>query len=685
MKLHHPLALLTLNLSLFGAESNSSSFNNLLNEIDTLTQTAKTQRANIDYLPYIMTVFEGEELAKAGAHSLKEALTLAAGVNLSRDNLSLFNPTFRGSNPTAYGQSKLIIDGIEVNDLFFDGYTAYLAMPIDMIKRIEIVRGPGSYSDGHWGYAGSIVITTYKKESSSDGNQRWFTSLGSDATRKAGASYSTSKDDLTFAADLYTVHDNLSLYYGEYGLSNNLLGAGNAHLSRSGSAPSSTDATMFSASLVKGAFFIDGRISSYRHGSEGGINYALASGDDHYNIDQWQLRSGAMYHIGDFNGKIEGAVIQDSFTSHQLLAPLGLRLPSLTPPTVIVTYPDGFYGNHEAIIRTYEVKNTLTGNLAGGETTLGLNASWSSVKSEKTITTDRDRGTGMTDYSLTFPFFKPDGAIHDFTAYATYEKVITPSLSGYASLTIDHRNSLNTLMDPRIAAVYAIDPENLLKWSLSKAHRNPSWQEMFTLNNRARWGNPDLLPETVLAYEAQYIHHFAPSHTFSVNLFRLENDDQIHLRYNTSLARYEYVNGSKSRIEGIETEWKKQYDTTSFYSAYTYTRGKDGSGVTLPYSPAHSLKGFITHALDANLYASLSGRWQSSTPRTSGDTRAELGAISIVDISVAHKVPYINGEVQLTLKNIADKREYYPSPVGTYDTDYPSTGRSLMVTLRGMF
>lgn len=685
MKIFCPLALMTVSFSLCAAQPDSHLFTTLVSEIDTITQTAKTQRANIDYLPYIMTVFEGSELAEAGASSLKEALTLAAGVNLSRDNLSLFNPVFRGSNPTAYGQTKLIIDGIEVNDLFFDGYTAYLAMPIDMIKRIEIVRGPGSYSDGHWGYAGSIVVTTYKKEPSSNGIQRWFASLGSDATRKAGASYSTSNDDFSFAADLYTVHDNLSLSYGQDGLANNLLGAANAHLSRSGNAPSSTDATMVSASISKGAFFADGRLSSYRHGSEGGINYALASEGDHYNIDQWQLRAGAVYPAGSFIGRIEGGLVQDTFASDALLAPAGLRFPSLTPPTVIVTYPEGFYGSHEAVIQTYQIKNTLKGNLLEGEATVGISASWSKVKSEKTVTTDRDSGTGLTDYSDTHPFFKPDGSINDFIAYVTYEKVITPSLSGYASLTLDRRNGLDPELDPRIAAVYVLDPDNLIKCSLSQAHRNPSWQEMFTLNNKARWGNPDLLPEKVLAYEAQFIHHFEADHTLSVNLFRLDNDDQIYLQYNPTFTRYEYVNGSQSRITGIEAEWRKRYDATSFYTAYTYTRGKDGNGVTLPYSPSHLVRGFITHMLDEYWYASAAGRWQSSTPRSSGDIRSEIASVGIVDASLGYKLPPIKGEIQLIVKNIADKRELYPSPAGTYDEDYPSTGRTLMMTIRGTF
>ncbi|MGD9654661.1 MAG: TonB-dependent receptor plug domain-containing protein [Sulfuricurvum sp.] len=671
--------------SVFAAESNSDLFNNLTDDLNTIAQAAKMQRANIDYLPYIMTVFEGEELAHAGASSLKEALTLAAGVNIASDNLSLFNPVFRGSNPVAYGQSKLIIDGNEVNDLFFDGYTAYLSMPIDMVKRIEVVRGPGSYSNGHWGYAGSIVVTTYKAEASKDGNGRWFASAGSDGVRKIGGTYSLFQDDFSLAADVYIVHDNLSLAYGDDALANNLYGSINAALSQSGDAPSSTDATMASMAITKGDFFINGRLSTYKHGSAGGINYALASDGDHYNIDQWQLHAGNHYHLSDLEGTFQLSMTQDSFTSHQLLAPAGLILPSLSTPTVPVTYSDGFYGIHEAYIRTYRMDNTVKGALFGGETTFGFSGSRSHVTSEKTITTDRDSGIGMTDYSTTLPFFKPNGFISDITGYITYEKALSSSLVGYISLTVDQRNRLATQVDPRIAAIYTIDPGNLVKFSISRAHRNPSWQEMFTLNNKARWGNPDLNPETVIAYETQFIHRFEMDHTLSLNLFRLENNDQIALQYNPAFSRYEYVNGSESLIQGIEAEWRKRYDSTSFYAAFTHLWAEDGNDQTLANAPSNTARGYITHNLNALWYTSLAGRWQSKTPRTATDPRGDMKAIGILDTSIGCKIPSLHSEIQVTLKNIFDTDELYPSPSGTYDDDYPATGRALLITLRGTF
>lgn len=188
-----------------------------------------------------------------------------------------------------------------------------------------------------------------------------------------------------------------------------------------------------------------------------------------------------------------------------------------------------------------------------------------------------------------------------------------------------------------------------------------------------------------MAYETQYIHKFETEHTLSFNLFRLDNKDQIYLQYNTPATRYEYINGSKSLIQGFETEWRKRYDDTSFYAAYTHIWAEDGNGVTLPNAPSDTARGFITQTLNETWYTSLAGRWQSAMPREIGDSRADMKSIGIVDTSIGYKLPRFHSEVQLTLKNMFNETELYPSPKGTFNDDYPATGRTYLVTVRGTF
>ncbi|MFZ2969410.1 MAG: TonB-dependent receptor plug domain-containing protein [Sulfuricurvum sp.] len=684
MRTRFSLALLLIPFALFATEEESNGLQDLTHELTEITQTATVQRANIDYLPFIMSVFEGDELSHAGANSLKDALSLVAGVNISTDNVSLFNPIIRGSNSSAYGQSKLIIDGIEVNDLNFDGYSAYLSMPIDLIKRIEVVRGPGGYSDGHWGYAGSIVVTTYKKEPSADQSGRWFASAGSYGSSQVGGAYNVTRDDFAFGIDVYTLHNTLALNYGKDGLANNIFGAINAPLSQSGSAPLGTDTTVLSATLSKGSFFADGRFSLYRHGAGGGMNYALASNEDHYNVNQSSFRLGSHYNIGEFSGTLQGSMIQDHFGSYGLVAPQGIVLRSITAPFLPITYPNGFYSVNETMIRTYWVSNTLTGIIGGGEGTFGIKKSRSSLIEETTINTDRSTGVGLVDYSATRPFMEPHSAMNDFSAYLTYEHPLSRSWMGYFSLTLNKHNQLAPRWDPRIATIYTINPDNVLKFSVSRAHRNPSWQEMFTLNNSARWGNPDLKAESVMAYETQFIHNFGLNHTLSMNLFQLKNENQIFLQQDPTTHISSYVNGLNSTITGFETEWRKRYDTLSFYTTYTRIIGH-ANGATLPDAPMHTVSGFVTYNWDQNWYTSLSGRWQSKITRYSLDPRPSMQEVSTMDGTVGYTLPQLHSEIQFSVKNMFNQTQLYPSPINTYSSDYPGMGRTYLITLRGTF
>jgi iron complex outermembrane receptor protein len=258
---------------------------------------------------------------------------------------------------------------------------------------------------------------------------------------------------------------------------------------------------------------------------------------------------------------------------------------------------------------------------------------------------------------------------------------------GYFSLTLNKHDQLSLRWDPRIATVYTINPSDVLKFSISRAHRNPSWQEMFTLNNSARWGNPDLKAESVVAYETQWIHTFGLNHTLSFNLFQLKNENQIYLQdalLPNGSNGFKYINGLNNTITGFETEWRKRYDTFSFYATYTRIIGH-ANGATLPDAPMHTASGFMTYNWDQNWYTSLSGRWQSKTPRSPLDSRPSMQEVSTMDSTVGYTLPKLHSEIQLSVKNMFNQTQLYSSPANTYDSDYPGMGRTYLITLRGTF
>ncbi len=141
-----------MSLPLFAASWGAS----LKQDLQTFSHIANLSKENEFFQPHILSVYKGDELEQLGVQTLQEALWLVPGVDVYADNMGIAYPVFRGSNPIAFGQTKLFIDGVLVNNVFGDHYTQYMHMPIELIKRIEVVRGPGSKSEGINAYAGSI-------------------------------------------------------------------------------------------------------------------------------------------------------------------------------------------------------------------------------------------------------------------------------------------------------------------------------------------------------------------------------------------------------------------------------------------------------------------------------------------------------------------------------------------------
>lgn len=75
----HPLAVLVLIPLVCWANSDEVPIQALVADMASLTQSAKNQRANINYLPYIMSVFDGEELSIPAPPRSKKRSPLSPG------------------------------------------------------------------------------------------------------------------------------------------------------------------------------------------------------------------------------------------------------------------------------------------------------------------------------------------------------------------------------------------------------------------------------------------------------------------------------------------------------------------------------------------------------------------------------------------------------------------------------
>lgn len=123
--------------------------------INSPVSVAAKKRLSSRNAPGIITLITEEEIRNAGARDLIDILRLVPGFAFALDEAGRVGIGVRG-NWANEGKVLLLIDGLEMNDIYSGGLSFGHHYPAEMIKRIEIIRGPGSAVYG--GFAGFAVI-----------------------------------------------------------------------------------------------------------------------------------------------------------------------------------------------------------------------------------------------------------------------------------------------------------------------------------------------------------------------------------------------------------------------------------------------------------------------------------------------------------------------------------------------
>ena len=106
-------------------------------------------------------VISKEEITESPANNVAELLQQLAGIDIRRRGVSGMQADLyiRGGG---FDQTLLLIDGIKVEDAQTGHHTMNMALPIEVIERIEIIKGSASRVYGQNAFSGAINIITSK-------------------------------------------------------------------------------------------------------------------------------------------------------------------------------------------------------------------------------------------------------------------------------------------------------------------------------------------------------------------------------------------------------------------------------------------------------------------------------------------------------------------------------------------
>ncbi|PTL84980.1 TonB-dependent siderophore receptor [Vitiosangium sp. GDMCC 1.1324] len=117
--------------------------------------------------PAVVTAVTADEIRGSGARDLMDVLLMVPGFFFGADVQGAIGPGFRG----LWGQEGkvlLLIDGKEMNEQLYSTFQLGHEFPIELIERIEVVRGPGSVIYGGNAELAVVNVVTRGIQGSTD-------------------------------------------------------------------------------------------------------------------------------------------------------------------------------------------------------------------------------------------------------------------------------------------------------------------------------------------------------------------------------------------------------------------------------------------------------------------------------------------------------------------------------------
>jgi len=518
-------------------------------EVGVASRKESTQRES----PGIVTVITRDEIQKSGARDLVDILRLVPGFDIGFDTAGAYGVAIRGIWANE-GKVLVLMDGVELNDDMYSTFQYGHHIPVDIIDKIEIMRGPGSAMYGDSAELGVINIKTISPQKESEALVSTTYSRMKETYGRAGVTgyYGTKQDDMSLSvASSYeqgNFTDRTSDHYDYYG--GNEVDLGDDGNSR-------VRSRFLNAGLSLGNFSIRGIIDRY------GLN------------SPWPGYT--MYRMS-FDSDIIQAKYKLPITENLSLTSRFLYKHQKPWNYPIVYYSGGSIMN-KITSDKYLGETFFSYDMEGGHNIVG------GVEYDQ-ITGRDDTRSGLLEGSQ-------NKVSYYNMAYFGEGFFKTP----YGNLTVGGRyvnhNYSGSKFAPRVALTKVMGKYHI-KGIFSKAYRTPSVMNIAY--------NSNIKPEETTIYEVEAGAQVNKNWLLTANVFDVEVADPIVYLYDGSST---YTNFEKTGSQGIEVSSIYKKDNTDITLSYSYYKAKDNK-ITDSTVPNHNsmMLGFPSHKV--SLLASFS-------------------------------------------------------------------------------
>jgi outer membrane receptor for ferrienterochelin and colicins len=578
--------------------------------------------------PASISIVTAETIKLFGYRNLAEILRAQRGMFVS-DDRNYSYAGVRGFGRTGDFNTRLLVlvDGHRINDNTYD--SVYIGndfiIDVDLIDRVEIIRGPASSLYGNNAFFGVVnVITRHGKGLK---GVELATEAGSLHTYKGRISYGNSFNNdlaLTMSGSYLDSHGRRNLYYPQYndpatnnGVAHNLDGERSGNIFATASW---RDLTLQGAYVSRRKDVPTASFDSVFNQAPNFTNDTRAYANlkyEHAFPSDWWLLARLYYDHYAYYGE----------------APY--------------TNPALYLNRDEAFNNSVGTEFQLSTLLSGGHRVMaGM-----TLLQNSTTFTNYDIDPFAANLDLTKKSVSWSGFLQD-------EYTIMPNLILSAGVRYDHYQSFGGEISPRAALIYSPFKQSAFKLIYGEAFRAPNNYELYyTASILGLSGNPDLKPEKIQTYELIYEQQLLSYYKLTLSGFHNNISQMIRSAPDdTDPTITTFQNLNRATVWGgegeLEAKWPGGYGGRVSYS---YQEAVDQmTGQRLVNSPHHMIKGnMVLPLIEEKLFSGVEMQYMSGRKTLAGEkTKDHL----ITNLTLFSK-KWIKGlECSFSVYNLFDQR-----------------------------
>ena len=579
----------------------------------------------ISEAPASVTIITSEDIERYGYRTLEEILAGVRGFYVSNDrNYSYAGVRGYGRPSDCNNRVLVLVNGHTLNERVYGsvGLGTTFGLDLDSVKRIEIVRGPGSALYGT--SAMFAVINVITKEGASADGLKLSGTIGGYGRLQGRAMLGREFDNDVeiFISSLWSDIEGQDLYYEEY------------------DDPSTNDGVAedmdcdkhrgLLTTITYKDFALQGIATSREKGVPTGAWETLFNDDDAKTLDERGfIELKYSREIG-----IDKNVMLRGYYDHY---------------TYKGTYP------YEDEPNWFDASNN---NWLGSE----LQFRWDHPLDNRLIVGAEYQNHFRADcryWTVDETYFDGDFPHNILSLYLQDEYSVSESLSLTLGIRRDEYSDSGGSTTPRASIIYNPIKSGTLKLLYGEAFRAPSVYEA-NYEEIDYWeANPELKPEKIRTMEVIWEHWLSDGLLGTVSLYNYEMNDLVDV-VELPDSLFQFQNVSKVKAKGLELELNAQLEMgLRGYVSYTFQDAEDAdSKEKLTNSPSHIVKLGLACPVFDYFYAALGLQYETERI-TVYETKTD---------------PYLLTNINLSTKPLFDHLKFSFLIRNLFDTEYKLPG-----------